>query len=561
MMHPGRVLATVLASLALAGVQGIMAQEVIWVLNAPNPVNTAFGASVAPGGDLDGDGHADVLIGEDAASPVGLPFAGRVHAFSGGTAMPLFTVNGSSPNDALGGIVKSVGDFDGDGVPDVGAVAFGGEYLRVFSGATTGVLQTVGGSGIRSFAGLGDVDGDGVGDLVAGFPFFSPTLAIPFGGETWVVSGGSGVILFSYQGSVSWQMVGRTVAHAGDLNGDGVPDVLVGAPTFYPTFAVSGGFVTAYSGATGGALYSVSPNPAGGDGFGISLDGGRDVTGDGIPDFIVGAPFLGFNSGAGYVYDGSDGTLVYFVNVVSPTQEMLGGWVALTGDVNVDGREDFLIAGADSFGGPPADFRVGVFSGSSAQEILVIVVPGLASGFKPDVKGAGDVNADGFADVVVGIVPSGPALGWVTIYSGAPIGVTRFGSACPGSGGPAPAIGATGIPVVGSTFEVHLSGALGGTTAGLIVGASKTDWWGVPLPWNLALLGMPGCELLVSVDFIAFASTSGSGPGTGSATLGFTIPALPSLVGTNVHAQWYVVDPGPTLLPGAMTGALKIVIQ
>ncbi|HKB16121.1 MAG TPA: hypothetical protein VKF62_08645, partial [Planctomycetota bacterium] len=110
--------------------------------------------------------------------------------------------------------------------------------------------------------------------------------------------------------------------------------------------------------------------------------------------------------------------------------------------------------------------------------------------------------------------------------------------------------------------EVHLSRTLPGTFALLLLGASNASLpGGLPLPLNLAPLGMPACALLVSLEVMLPALTSGPGPGGGRASFSFPIPPDPLLVGGLAYLQWYVVDPGPAPLPGAMTRGLAVTLQ
>jgi len=94
-----------------------------------------------------------------------------------------------------------------------------------------------------------------------------------------------------------------------------------------------------------------------------------------------------------------------------------------------------------------------------------------------------------------------------------------------------------------------------------LLGFSNTDWSGIPLPLNLGFLGMPACDLLVAPHISVGLTTTAFGPGNGRAILPVPIPGTPSLVGLPFFAQWYVVDPGPAPVPGAMTRGLAMTIQ
>jgi hypothetical protein len=532
---------------------------VLATLASPTPPGAAFGTSVALVGDIDGDGAGDLAVGEPGASASAAPGAGKVHVFAGGTGSVLLTVDGSSSQAGLGYYVGGVGDVDADGVPDFGAVALGGDFFRVFSGSTGNVIHTFLGGGFfcsREVDEFGDVDGDGYGDILLGYPCASSPSGAAYAGQATVHSGLLGSVLLVLSGTSAYQAFGHSIAAAGDLDGDGIQDMLVGAPTFYPYLATSAAFVGIYSGASGAPLLVVSPNPMNGDGLGRSVSGGVDSSGDGVADLVVGAPFDGGNLGAVHLFSGASGATIW--SVFGSFQSGMGWDVDLPGDVDGDGVPD-VASGAPGLALPG---RIFVLSGTGGQVLLTFSNPaGSSTVIGRTVAPASDYNGDGFPDIIAGTSVFVPPGGLVHILSGAPLGVSAFGSGCPGSGGGIPRIGATGIPTAGETFLVHLSRALGGTIAALLVGSSNSSWAGVPLPLNLSFLGSPSCNLHVSPDFVLFFPTAGAGPQGGAATASFAIPALPSFVGATAYAQWYVIDPGPAAIPGSMTRSLGISIQ
>jgi len=544
-------------SIALAAILAspIGAQVVLRTLTSPSPPGVSFGRSVATAGDVDGDGFDDLLVGEPEATVGAVAYTGRVYVFSGASGGVLHSVAGSVFAEALGQVVRSAGDVDGDGVPDFGAVAFGPGEVKVFSGANAVPLLSVGAPTARDFDGVGDLDGDGFGDVLVGSPWASGSM----GGAT-VHSGANGATLFSFQGWGTRQLFGWSVSTAGDLNGDGTPDLLIGAPTNFPYSSGGPSFVSAYSGADGSLLLTVSPPFGWGPArFGSSVAGGSDVDGDGVPDFVVGAPLycysgvfcLGVDLGAANLYSGATGSL--YASVLGTTSgAMVGTQVAMPGDVDGDGGGDVLVtrwAGSVYFGD--------VYFGTTGAILLTVSVP---VPWSARIAPAGDVNGDGFPDFISGLAPQNLP-GTATVYSGAAPGVVVFGSGCAGSAGEVPRIGASGSPAVGSVLPLHVSRALGGTPATLLLGVSDTMWGSTPLPLNLSVLGMPACELLVSADFVFPTVTAGTGSSSGHSTLPLGIPPTPSLSGAIVFAQWYVVDPGPALLPGALTRAVRLTIQ
>jgi hypothetical protein len=138
----------------------------------------------------------------------------------------------------------------------------------------------------------------------------------------------------------------------------------------------------------------------------------------------------------------------------------------------------------------------------------------------------------------------------------------RFGQGCAGSGGFIPRIaGLGGVPSRGNlAFAVGLDQALAPTDAILFLGGSDQSWLGVPLPYSLRGLGLPGCALQVSIDVTLALQTLGAGPGQGTAAQPLGVPNDPNLRGMFVFTQWWVVDPGPGPAPAALSAGLRIQI-
>ena len=136
----------------------------------------------------------------------------------------------------------------------------------------------------------------------------------------------------------------------GDVNGDGTPDFIVGADLADPAGTLDAGSAYVYSGVDGNEIY-VNHGESVSDNFGISVSGAGDVDGDWVPDFIVGAYRAGpggvdvSGSGSAYVYSGADGGRIHKVNGEA-LEDHFGVSVSLAGDVNRDGHGDFTV-GAD----------------------------------------------------------------------------------------------------------------------------------------------------------------------------------------------------------------------
>jgi hypothetical protein len=332
---------------------------------SPPPPNSGddFGEIIAVLGDVDFDGAPDILASDFFNETVnGNPGQGQVYLVSGATGSLLRTLDDPQPqiSAAFGSGLASAGDLTGDGVPDI----LVGAYLQdsaqgsqqgdvfVFNGATGSLLLTLnnpdppdiqtpffGGGGLAS---AGDINGDTVPDIAVGAPGTNDH------GRVFIFSGVNGVLLRTLDNPsppMFFGDFGDAVASA-DVNGDQVPDLLVGAPT-----NDLDGQVFIFSGATGSLLRSIgNPVPQNNVGslFGVTLDFMDDVSGDGIPDVVVGAPSVqvnGFTHGRVYVFNGATGgVLATIENPITPTVSSgFGIAVNAIGDVNSDGISDVVV--------------------------------------------------------------------------------------------------------------------------------------------------------------------------------------------------------------------------
>ncbi len=449
------------------------------------------GRFVSNAGDVNGDGFDDVIVGAFRADPNG-SYSGSSYVVFGmapgfNATMDLSSLDGSNgfrldgvaAEDWLGFSVSNAGDVNGDGFDDVivGAPyadpngdSSGSSYV-VFGkasgfSATMDLSSLDGSNGFRldgvavldrsgwSVSNAGDVNGDGFDDVIVGAWYADPNGS--YSGSSYVVfgkaSGFSATMdLSSLDGSngfrldgAAYDFSGDSVSTAGDVNGDGFDDVIVGAfraepngfrsGSSYVVFGKASGFdatmdLSSLDGSNGFRLDGVAER----DNSGRSVSNAGDVNGDGFNDVIVGAyradpnGYNGYNSGSSYVVfgkasgfsatmdlsslDGSNGFRLDGVTAFDAT-----GWsVSNAGDVNGDGFDDVIVGadGADPNGDSSGSSYVVFGKASGFSATLELSSLDDSNGFRLDgvtafdnlgysVSTAGDVNGDGFDDLIVG---------------------------------------------------------------------------------------------------------------------------------------------------------------
>ncbi|HEX8318413.1 cadherin-like domain-containing protein, partial [Longimicrobium sp.] len=480
----------------------------LWDLNgsngfAINGIGTydQSGLSVSSAGDVNGDGFDDLIIGANGADANGISYAGQSYVVFGsnsgfGASLNLSTLNGSNgfaingiaQLDQSGGSVSSAGDVNGDGIDDliIGAttaspngIRLAGQSYVVFGSNSAWNaslnLSTLNGSngfainGIaayddsgRSVSSAGDVNGDGFDDLIIGARLASPD-GIREAGQSYVVFGSNsgfdaGLDLstlngsngFAINGIAAFDLSGISVNSAGDVNGDGLDDLIIGAyhadgngissaGQSYVVFGSNSGFgagldLSTLNGSNGFAINGIAAS----DYSGWSVSSAGDVNGDGFDDLIIGARgaspngisqagqsyvVFGSNSGFGAGLDLStlNGSNGFAINGIA-AYDRSGYSVSSAGDLNGDGFDDLIIGasgasrnGIDGAGqsyvvfGSNSGFGAGLnleeLNGSNGFAINGIAADDL-SGWS--VSSAGDVNGDGFDDLIIGAFRADP---------------------------------------------------------------------------------------------------------------------------------------------------------
>ena len=429
-----------------------------------------LGNSVASAGDVNGDGYCDFIIGAPSSNP------GYTYVIYGNKTLPSsinldninaygLCITGFSSGGNSGFSVSGVGDINNDGFDDIiigtpnyspsgiVSVVYGSSSLSNINlddlSSTQGISLVGSGAGSESGAsvsGAGDVNNDGYNDfLIGGYGYNSGE------GVSYVIFGGSSIssainladisppIGFSISGTPANSNNGYSVSGAGDMNGDGYADVISGVPYYLTSGAIYVIFGTdnpvnidlsSLSSTQGFSIIGVSS----GNGCGIAVSGLGDINNDGLDDIVIGDPvseaayiIYGSQTFPSSIYLSSLGS--YGIYITGVPNGDVGRAVGGLGDINKDGFNDIIIG--SPFSNSDAGESYVIYGAESLPDIINVsefdfdgfLITGSPSSHQGiGVNGAGDINNDGYYDIVVGATNANNGAGASYLIYGAASG-------------------------------------------------------------------------------------------------------------------------------------------
>jgi len=383
-----------------------------------------FGHRLAVLDDVDLDGTPDYAVSAPFEDRGGVLHVGSVRVYSGRTRALISELFGTQANEEIGDSLVRVHDVNGDGRGDYALRSGSSFTVQIVSAVDAVILHSIPRPPVvENFAyaicDIGDLDGDGKHELAIG----DGQMLNQFGPEAGIVylySGATFMPVASVEGTQGHARLGEALAAAGDLNGDLIPDFFAGAPGHIRN---GRGQAFAYSGADLSIIHSLQNLEFEGR-FGASVDAGTDVDGDGVPDLLVGAPFHNsaiIRAGTATVFSGASGARI---RILQADLQMtgFGETVRFGGDMDGDGRPEVLVQESNADPGTSSpDPRVVAFSGFDYEPLAQFRGDDpAANGYESTFATPGDLTGDGFGDVLVAYpreILGVPNLGAVYLFS------------------------------------------------------------------------------------------------------------------------------------------------
>jgi len=405
-----------------------------------------FPCRVSSTGDFNGDGYSDIVVGiQEKDGSVNI---GKCYVYFGGDPInsePDLVISGEAPDDYFAYSLMGLGDINNDGYDDIVVGApnsdvngpVSGKAYIYFGGAASDFDdiadvtidgQTAGGAFGHAVAFSGDINNDGYDDIIIGAPYESSVAA--YAGKVYIYLGGPTVddtADITINGEEAEDLFGISIDSDGDVNNDGIDDIIIGASGYQNGQTEKSGKAYIYFGGTPpDTTADVTINgEAVGDRFGASLALAKDINGDGNCDVIIGAEGndeLGSDTGRVYVYFG--GQAIDDIEDLTLTgeapEDMFGSSVALARDINGDGFADIMVGApnndAQGYNHGKAYIYLGGVAVDSIADITIAPDEDCA-GFGHSIASAGDIDKDGIDEIIVSAYIYSPNIaGSIYIY-------------------------------------------------------------------------------------------------------------------------------------------------
>jgi hypothetical protein len=407
--------------------------------------NNLFGVSVSAAGDVNNDGYGDVIIGADGYSSN----KGRVYVFLGSanglSNTASITITGEGNLDLFGYSAQTAGDTNGDGFEDIIVGAFGYSgfnrqgraylYLGNANGITVTAAMTLTGESSLNYFGqsagtAGDVNKDSFADVIIGAPGYPGFSAQ---GRAYLYMGSANGLsttpALTLTGESDNNSFGWSVGTAGDVNKDGYAEVFVTAKGYL----ANTGRVYIYHGSASGLSATPALTLTGqtaNEFFGLSASTAGDINKDGYSDIIVGASGYMSQTGRAYVYLGGAsglGASPVITLTGQATTYAFGNSVGTAGDINDDGYSDVVI-GAEGYlsSTGQAYLYFGTVGGLDSTPTITLTGENVGDHFGARGSTGGDVNRDGVDDFIIGAPYYLNYTGRAYLFNGVAVGSNRL---------------------------------------------------------------------------------------------------------------------------------------